>query len=461
MNARSVRFRLTAWYALILALTFAAAGAGVWWSIRESIHDTVDKDLRARLRGMREYLQKESARKETDPLVEELAEQAALALDGTSYRIAGPDGHWIYQSPGAAAWDAKGPDPASLPLNGSVRTIRAAGRTVRVLSAPISLGLAQIGSPLDEFYEMLDRFTWNVLWFTPLLLLLASAGGYWMSRRALQPVDRITRMADEIEARDLARRLPLRGAGDELDRLSLTLNSMFERLEKAFQRMTQFTADASHELRTPVAIIRTTAEVARGKVRTEAEYMKMLDDILKESERTTSLLEDLMLLARADGGSDGLLMEPMDLAGAVGEACSEVRVLAEAGGVDLETCRFSRCCIRGDEQALRRLLLILLDNAIRYTPPGGRVAVCMKISEGPAAIVEVRDTGIGISAEDLPHVFDRFYRAAKDRSRKTGGAGLGLSIARWIVERHGGTIHAESELHAGSKFRVTLPLAGE
>ena len=456
MSPRSLRFRLAASYTAILAATFAVAGIGVWWAMRDSIHDTVDADLRSRVRAMRQYLAKQAAGPDSGSLAEELAEQAALAPAGPWYRLAGADGRWIFQSPGTRGWDPKPPDASRLPENGRAETIFAGKLPLRVLSAPVAMGAMQIATPVDEFYEMLEDFTWTVLIASPLLLLVAAAAGYWMSGRALRPLDRIARTAERIEAQNLSDRLPLSGAGDELDRLSATLNSMLGRLEASFRRMTQFTADASHELRTPVAVIRTTDEVARSKPRTEEEYAKTLDRILVESERTTRLIEDLMLLARVDAGADGIVFEPMDLADLVRESCAEAKVLAEAASVGLIADEFSECRIQGDDHALRRLMLILLDNAVKYTPPGGSVTVSVSV-EAQAAVVEVRDTGIGIAAEDLPHVFERFYRAAKDRSRTTGGAGLGLSIAHWIAVRHGGEIRAESTLGAGSVFRVRLP----
>lgn len=464
MNRRSIRFRLASWYALILAVTFAAAGFGVWWAIRSSIHETVDKDLRSRLQAMRAYVQKQAADPESGSVAEELSEDASLS--GTRVRIVGSDGRLIYQSPDTKQWGTLPQDASRLPRAGSVQTIAVNGRPVRVLTAqmqlrPTQAATVQIGEPMDEFYEMLKGFTWTALLASPLVLLLASAGGYWMSRRALEPVDQIARTAEEIGAQNLSERLPLRGTSDELDRLSATLNSMFARLEGAFRQITQFTADASHELRTPVAIIRTTAELTRSKPRTTEEYAKALDGILTESERTSHLIEDLMLLARADAGADGMVREPINVAECLRDACAEVRVLAEYKGVCLEASEPKECTISGDEQAIRRLFLILLDNAIKYTTSGGKIRVNLTVDAAASkstALVEVRDTGIGIPADDLPHIFERFYRAAKDRSRTTGGAGLGLSIARWIAERHNGEIRAESTPGAGSVFRVRLPL---
>jgi heavy metal sensor kinase len=457
VNRRSIRFRLTAWYAAILAVTFAAVGVGVWLAIRDSIDDTVDKDLRFRLQAMRTFLQQQASG--SDAPMDDLLENAALAQAGTRFRIAN-GGRWLYRSPGTEGWDAAPPDPAGLPKRGRIVTAVQKGKPIRILSATAPLGVIQIGIPIDEFTEMLNAFTWTALLASPVLLILASAGGYWMSRRALDPVERIARTAGEIEAQNLSERLPIRGTGDELDHLSATLNAMLARLEDSFRRITQFTADASHELRTPVAIIRTTAEVIRRKPRSEREYAEALDRILAESERTTELIEDLMLLARADSNTEDVVLEPVALAELAQSACADARVLAEAGGVILKHGELRPCTVSGEYRALRRLLLILLDNAIKYSKPGSEVQLQLGLCQRrgrQTALLEVRDNGIGISAADLPHIFERFYRASKDRSRKIEGVGLGLSIARSIALRHGAEIDVESKPGVGSTARVFLP----
>jgi len=239
--------------------------------------------------------------------------------------------------------------------------------------------------------------------------------------------------------------------------LSETLNDMLARLETAFAETTRFTADASHELRTPVSLIRTTAEVALRRPRSAEEYRQALEGILQESERTSGLVQDLLTLTRADAGVDGWSPSRVDLRALVGELREKLLTLCEGRGLTLHLDAPEQSVfVDGEQAALGRLVVILVDNAAKYTPAPGEVRVTLRTVDGMAEI-EVADTGIGISAEDLPRVFERFYRADKARSRESGGAGLGLSIARWIVERHGGRITIESEIGKGCRVRAQLP----
>ncbi len=231
---------------------------------------------------------------------------------------------------------------------------------------------------------------------------------------------------------------------------------MFARLENSFRRIAQFTADASHELRTPVSIMRTTAEVTLARPRSAPEYAKALEQILAESERTTALIEDLMLLARSDAREEEAHMEVVNLAELSREACEDARRMAGSEGAALQVTGDRSCEVRGDHDSLRRLALILIDNAIKYSRPGGEVEVRVGSRER-MGVLEVRDRGIGIGADDLPHIFERFYRVAKDRSRRVDGFGLGLSIAQTIAARNGGRIEVESSEGEGSVFRVVLP----
>ena len=281
-----------------------------------------------------------------------------------------------------------------------------------------------------------------------------------MSRRALAPVDAITSTARSIGERSLSRRLASLKTRDELERLVETFNQMMDRLETAFKRITQFTADASHELRTPTAIIRTTAELSLRRDRDKAEYREALGQILEEAKRTGILIDNLMTLARMDSGAERVAFSQVDIASVVGEASLASQPLALSKQIQLvREIPETPILVNGDGHALRRLFLILIDNAVKYTPAGGRVFIRLD-TNGNDAIAQVQDTGIGISQEDLPVIFERFYRADKARSRETG-AGLGLSIARWIAEAHRAEILVESVVGQGSTFEVRIPLHQE
>ncbi|HET7133102.1 MAG TPA: ATP-binding protein, partial [Gammaproteobacteria bacterium] len=283
--------------------------------------------------------------------------------------------------------------------------------------------------------------------------------GYWMSRRALAPVDRITQTARLIGADNLSQRLHVAASGDELERLAQTLNEMIARLEDAFQRITRFTADASHELRTPLALMRTTAEVALRAPPAAHEERAALEQIVAEIERTSQIVENLLLMARADAGVAELRKHAVNAVDAVRDACSEATMLARVKGLALKArLPDEPLAVHGDGDALRRLFLILLDNAVKYTPTPGTIEVSIGRDRG-VVCAAVRDTGVGIPPEHLPHVFERFYRVDRARSRAEGGAGLGLAIGRWIAEAHGGSLRAESVERCGSTFYVELPPA--
>jgi len=325
------------------------------------------------------------------------------------------------------------------------------------------------GTPYDvtiavetsNFDRTLTRGSVLIFATAPLFLLIAAFGGYWMSRRALDPVDNMTQAARSIGAQDLAKRLAVPPTRDELARLAETLNAMLARLESAFRKITQFTADASHELRTPVAVMRTSAEIALRKSRGEDEYREALGQILHETDRLSQLIENLLSLARADSGTASMQMERTDVSALLADACEKSRLLADQKGV-----AFARngapgpVWMEADPDSIERLFLILLDNAVKYTPSGGNVNVRLGENNG-FATVEIRDNGIGISAEDMPHIFDRFYRADRARTREHGGAGLGLAIGKWIAEAHGGEIRIESEPANGSTVQVRIPLSRE
>ena len=334
---------------------------------------------------------------------------------------------------------------------------------MRIWNRKVSVGsesyLIQAAFEMDDFYEALNHFALLLFISIPLLLACAAAGGYWISTRALAPVDQITQTARTISAQNLSSRLVVPNTGDELQRLSETLNGMLGRLEAAFKKITQFTADASHELRTPVAVMRTRAELSLRKARSADEYRDVIAEVLMELEKTSGLIEQLMFLARADSGAEILHFSSTNVAEVLREACHQGSALAEAKQIGFqEQISGDSMWIRGDATSLRRLFLILIDNAVKYTPANGKVEVSLQRNDG-YAVAQVRDTGIGIAETDLPNVFERFYRADKARSRESGGVGLGLSIGRWITEVHAGTIEVHSSPGRGSTFQIRLPLA--
>jgi heavy metal sensor kinase len=267
----------------------------------------------------------------------------------------------------------------------------------------------------------------------------------------------MTEAARRISAEDLAERLQETGAGDELDRLAKTLNEMLGRLDAAFHQIRQFSADASHELQTPLTILKGELEVALRSARSPDDYQRTLRSALEEIDRIAHLVEGLLLLARADAGVLRMDRQPLDLAQIAEEVYGQGKVLADAHAVTLHLGPVEPVSIQGDPERLRRLLLNLVDNGIKYTPPGGEVTLSLERDEEWASL-KVSDTGIGLSPEDLERVFQPFYRAAETRSRGEGGAGLGLCIARSIAEAHSGRIQVESALGRGSTFTVRLPL---
>lgn len=463
MTTGSIRIRLTSWYLAILALGLGVFGVGSWFAMSVSVFNTIDEELEDRIHGVEKFMQLQIASLSPVEIRDEFREHSVLGPGGDLFQVCNESGEWLYRS--AVLENSQMPirlpkELGKMPVYESLTVqntpVRFATGRVVVNGQPYTI---QVAAPLKEFNEALERFRW-ILWsLAPLLLAGAGAGGYWISRRALKPVDQIATAAESISISNLSNRLEVPRTADELQRLSETLNRMLGRLDGSVQRISQFTADASHELRAPVALIRTTAELAVHAGRTNGEYHEDMQHILSEAERTSRLIESLLLLARADAGEDGLQHELTNFASSVREAIEQGRKLAAERHL-LLTVHIDEepVAVLGDAEALRRLAFILVDNAIKYNAEGGSFEVCLS-SHGGRAVLSVRDSGIGIAQEDLPHVFDRFWRADRVRSRGAGGAGLGLAIARWIVDRHQGSIEVESQSGQGSKFTVKIPLA--
>ncbi len=463
MKTRSIGFRLSAWYFLVFACGIAAFSIAAWFAMRASLYHAIDEALEDRVRGVQTFMEKQISALSIPEIRDEFREHSVLGPGGDLFQVCDQTGQMLYRSIPLEANNV----PVALPgsLNASrFETLTVQGHMLRFYSQGISVNgkayTVQVAAPVDEALEALGRFRVILAFAAPLLLIAASAGGYWISRRALAPVDEISRAAQRISIENLTDRLQVPQTGDQLQRLSETLNEMLSRLEAAVRRITQFTADASHELRAPVSLIRTTAEVAVLKRdRPTGEYLEALDDILEEAERTSQVVDSLMLLARTDSGKETLDCVPVDACSIVRSAAEQGERLARNQGVEFAVdLPASPVHIQADAEALRRALLILMDNAAKYTPRGGSVRVGLATRDGFAA-ASVADTGIGIDPGDIHRIFDRFWRADRARSREQGGAGLGLSIAKWIVDMHSGSISAESELGKGSVFTIRVPLA--
>jgi heavy metal sensor kinase len=459
MMTLPIRLRLTAWYFAVLAVVLSAFGVSAYLEMRHSIHKTVDEELEARAEGVHQLIQRTIARGAEDDLQEGLREHTELRQGGALLQVSDEQGNWLYRSP--IMNDYGVPRPATL----RKRPIDYLGKDIplRIWSEKVSVGgqsyLIQSAFEMDDFYEALHDFALLLFISIPSLLVCAAAGGYWISTLALAPVDQITRTARTISAQNLSSRLVVPKTRDELQRLSETLNGMLERLEAAFKKITQFTADASHELRTPVAVMRTRAELSLRKARSADEYRDVIAEVLTELEKTSGLIEQLMFLARADSGAETLHFSATNVAEVLREACHQGSALAEAKQIAFqEQIPGDSMWIQGDASSLRRLFLILIDNAVKYTPASGQVEVSLQRNDG-YAVAQVRDTGIGIAEADLPNVFERFYRADKARTRESGGVGLGLSIGRWITEVHAGTIEVQSSPGRGSIFQIRLPIS--
>jgi heavy metal sensor kinase len=327
-----------------------------------------------------------------------------------------------------------------------------------VSPAPGEAYLLQVGLPLDPVDGALDRFLRLLLWSVPVGLLAAVITGRWMAGRELMPLARLAAATRTISVADLRQRLPLRGVGDELDEVADAFNDTLARLEQAVGEMKQFSAALAHELRTPLAALRGEIEFALLHARSLEDYRRGLASQLEELDALARLINQLLTLARAEAGEILLAREPVDLGALSATVVEQLEPVAQAADVELACEASNEVVVTGDAGWLKRLLLNLIDNAVKFTPARGRIVV--RVSRDSAtARLDVRDTGVGIAPEAIPHLFERFYRVDPARSRRADGAGLGLALAKWIADCHGATIAVASRPGEGSTFTVNLPLA--
>jgi heavy metal sensor kinase len=461
MRRLSIGLRLTLWYLAIFAFAQLVFGAGMWFILRHNLYDLVDDGLESQLDDLRTFLQAQKKDASLAKVREEVNETYAIQHTGDYLEIYAEGGELIYRSGFLQAH--AGPLLPPDQIKDAIFARRhIEGRPFRFAFEKLNVNghlyTVEMGAPADDAVETLHLFRAYLLMFAPLLLLVAAGGGYWLSRRALSPVDALVRTARQVSGTNMSGRLQKLATGDELQRLSDTLNEMLDRIESAFRRITEFTADASHELRTPVSLIRTEAELALRRSREEAEYKESLRHILLEAERTTKLIEELLSLARIDSGRETLNLEPVDLRAALQtvvdgwQHVAAIRSLQFSASLDVPDL-----LVLGDQTLLRRLVDILLDNAFKYNSSPGSVHLSLE-HKGDRAVITVQDSGVGIAEEEQSKIFERFYRVDKARSRAQGGVGLGLAIAQGIVTQQRGSITVESRSGNGATFRVELPL---
>ena len=458
MREQSIRTRLTLWYGVVLSIGLVIFSFLIWLLLKHVIYKDLASNLMSQMAGFEEYVHIEDGGSSRH-VTREIAEfSQSLMLDHLLV-VWDSRRKVVYSSPPAddieKLIEGKGSSAKPYKLKWKSRRYLAAIRTVRLRAGEVNVLLAITSQPMEKTVDLLG---WVLVLTTPVFVLLAVGGGYVLSRKALLPVAQITERARTIGVGNLSERLAVPKTKDELQRLTETWNGMLERLEVAVSRISRFTADASHELRTPVAVIRFAAESCLRRTRTETEYRTALKKIQRESERMTRLIEDLLFLARADVDKNSGPSDAFELREMVQETSSDFLPIAVAKGVVLEQeLEARKIAVLGNAADLRRVLFILLDNAVKYTPAGGTVTVRLK-QIGEEAVICVEDTGIGIPKEAQAQVFERFFRVDPSRSKESGGLGLGLAIAEAIVEQQRASIGVGSGLNGGSVFVVRLPV---
>jgi heavy metal sensor kinase len=459
----SVRARLTLWYVFVFGLLLVGFSVLIYVLLTRSLFERADRSLSNAVQATAAEFQSEIKEYNGDAAtgaVETLKElqfpniYTAIFADNQVLASNFPDDPQF-------VFPHELLNPARAGDSISFRTVNGFGEEgVRLAMLPVKANdrdySVAVAEPLRDLVEQIEAIRRIFFIGLPATLLIAGVGGFLLAKKSLSPVVEMSEQAKRIGATNLQERLTVSNPRDELGRLADAFNELLSRLNRSFENMREFMADASHELRTPLSVIRGEADVALSLDRDRAEYKETLEIIQDEARRLSRIVDDMMALARADAGQYQLKIEEFYLNDLVEEACRAMKVIATAKGVFLTADLAGDVAFAGDADLLRQLVMNLLDNAINYTPSGGSVSVKLT-SEQSAVKIIVSDTGIGIPAEAAAHVFERFYRVDKARSRADGGSGLGLAIARWIAEAHKGSIDLVSVPTKGSKFTVLLP----
>jgi signal transduction histidine kinase len=482
----TIRAKLTIAYTGALLGSVAIFSVALYAARRSSVRRDVQREVAVEADGALRVLRYASTANEpvtvTSPLPlvgtqTQITPRIAAILDGLPDYVVLMDtsGKALYLSPSVRLLQLQNRDgdydrlmqqAVSLAPGNSAFPVIVAGSDVMLVSLPETdsttlVSRVVVGREVNLTSTWVQEFLWTILVVAPLIVGVSAGVAYLIAGRAVEPVGR---MINEVEAitdgRSLHRRLPVETTGDELARLGATLNAMIARLETSFGALRRFTADASHELKTPLAVLRADVERAMHFNPSSNEQLIALEEALQETTRMADLVDSLLTLARADEGRFDLHREPVALEPLAHDVFETAVILGEHAGLEVSMPTVENAVVLGDRLRLRQLFLNLITNAIKYTSRGGAVEVTLKRRDREVQFA-VKDTGIGIAAADLPYVFERFWRADRARSRlsERGGFGLGLAISQWIAQAHGGTLTVQSRLHRGSTFTVSLPIA--
>ena len=466
MRFNSIQTRLTAWYVVLLGIILILFSVFLDLFLSQRLHESVDNSLKV------------SATVVARSATMKFTQSPLPGLEGFFKQFMGYENlnkfYRIYDGSGNVGSRSKNVDASKFPLTQAAYADALKGKTsyetfqidgihpVRVITMPVLRGkdlvnLVQVGTSLDSVQETLKNLKIFLFTAVPLVLLMAALFGRFMARRALKPVSKIIQTAREVGGGvDLSKRIPVPEVQDELGQLAATFNDMMDRLERSFSQIRQFSSDASHELRTPLTVLQGQNELILHKERDAKEYQEVIFSNLEEINYMSKVLEDLFILSRSDENQIQLDCKPMNLREVIDEVFGHAEALADEKNIKISIAFLEPVQINGDAIRLRQMIWNILHNAIKYTQPGGQIKISLEDKED-SAFLTIQDTGIGITEEHLPNIFNRFFRVDKSRSREEGGSGLGLSICKHIVEAHRGQIEVESQLGVGTKFKIRLP----
>lgn len=489
-RAQSIRARLTFWYTLLVLSTLLLFGGVSYYFTGRTLSDNLDISLTNEVRWVRDFIQpqaskvrpgkrsiesllrrkppppkapadtteSEAATEAADEIWNQIYEHTMLGPKKTYIQVADRKGTIIHRSINLGLDSlAIRHDAVAINTTALMTTQLAGVGSVRIAATRDKNFTILVGYPLGELSDVLENLYIIFVILIPIALTVSVLGGFYLAKKSLRPVDEVTTRARRITAENLDQIIPERNVDDEIGRLIATINDMILRLHSSFAQIRQFSADASHELRTPLTVMRGEIELSLRSPKTPEEYRSVLESSLEEILRMSSIIENLLLLAKADQGLYELNFAEVNMVPLVQELFDDSEILAEPKNIHVELKQNTPITLVGDKVRLRQLFLNLIDNAIKYTPEGGSVTLSVERHNG-MALFRVQDTGIGIPQQEIDKVFDRFYRVDKARTRERGGAGLGLSIAKWIAELHRGTITVQSEANKGSTFTVHLPI---